>query len=165
MIENMTPDAIDTLGEVGNIMMGAGATNLASLLGERVDITAPEVLPGAVQDVWPDGQALLVELSMVGAVSGESVFVLPAGDVEVIVSIMCAGMELAPEDILGEMGLSAVGEAMNQLMAGSAIALSDVLGELVRSGRLRQDRADRSAVPAFSRRLFDCCRHQRHLHA
>lgn len=127
----MNDEALDTLGEVGNIMMGAGATNLAALLGERVDITAPEVLPGDMQDVWPDGQALLIELSMVGAVSGESVFVLPASDVEVIVSIMCAGMELAPEDILGEMGLSAVGEAMNQLMAGSAIALSDVLGELV----------------------------------
>lgn len=127
----MDAEALDTLGEVGNIMMGAGATNLAALLGERVDITAPQVLPGDVQDVWPDGQALLVELSMVGAVAGESVFVLPASDVEVIVSMMCAGMELAPDDILGEMGLSAVGEAMNQLMAGSAIALSDVLGELV----------------------------------
>ncbi|MEO1062725.1 MAG: flagellar motor switch phosphatase FliY [Actinomycetota bacterium] len=128
---SLDPEVADTLGEVGNIMMGAGATNLASLLGERVDITAPVILPGDAQDVWPEGQALLVQLSMVGAVSGDSVFVLPASDVEVIVDIMCAGMDLAPEDILGEMGLSAVGEAMNQLMAGSAIALSDVLGDLV----------------------------------
>lgn len=128
---SLDPETADTLGEVGNIMMGAGATNLAALLGERVDITAPEILPGDSQDVWPEGQALLVQLSMVGAVEGDSVFVLPASDVEVIVDIMCAGMELAPEDILGEMGLSAVGEAMNQLMAGSAIALSDVLGDLV----------------------------------
>ncbi|MEM9711753.1 MAG: flagellar motor switch phosphatase FliY [Actinomycetota bacterium] len=130
-MSGLDPEIADTLGEVGNIMMGAGATNLASLLGERVDITAPVILSGDSQEVWPEGQALLVQLSMVGAVSGDSVFVLPAADVEVIVDIMCAGMDLTPEDILGEMGLSAVGEAMNQLMAGSAIALSDVLGDLV----------------------------------
>jgi len=121
----------DTLGEIGNIMMGSGATNLAGLLGSQVIITTPIVRQGPPVDEWPEGRALKVELSMLGALAGESMFVLPEADVAVIVKLMCAGMEISEDEIFGEMGLSAVGEAMNQLMAGAAIALSDVLDDLV----------------------------------
>lgn len=121
----------DTLGEVGNIMMGAGATNLAGLLSSAVRISSPVVEVGPPVEAWPGGKALRVEVSMIGALEGDSLFILPEADVAVIVKIMCAGMEISDDEIFGEMGLSAVGEAMNQLMAGAAIALSDVLGDLV----------------------------------
>jgi flagellar motor switch protein FliN len=124
-------DFNDTLGEVGNIMMGAGATNLAGLLGSQVMVTTPTIRQGPPVDAWPEGRALKVEVSMIGAIDGDSMFVLPEADVAFIVKLMCAGMEISEDEIFGEMGLSAVGEAMNQLMAGAAIALSDVLGELV----------------------------------
>ncbi len=88
-------DFNDTLGEVGNIMMGAGATNLAGLLGSQVMITTPTIRQGPPVDAWPDGRALKVEVSMIGAIGGDSMFVLPEADVAFIVKLMCAGMEIS----------------------------------------------------------------------
>ena len=41
--EDLTPDEIDALGEIGNISMGTSATTLYALLRNKVTITTPKV--------------------------------------------------------------------------------------------------------------------------
>ncbi len=121
----------DAVGEIGNMMMGAGATNLAGLLGVPVSITTPQVDEGVPDDAYPEGRSVVVRVELTGAVSGHSVFLLPTEQTIEIVKLMTEGMDLPEEEILGEFGMSAIGEAMNQLIAGAARALGEIVGGLV----------------------------------
>lgn len=41
--QQLAPEEIDAIGEIGNISMGAAATTLSTLVGKKVTITTPEV--------------------------------------------------------------------------------------------------------------------------
>ena len=112
-------------------MISGSAKNLGQLLGVPVDfklltIGRDEV---AVPEVVEDGVHLSVEFD--GALTGDSWLVLDADDAKSIVRIMTQGMDVSEDDLLGELGMSALSEAMNQLMAGAATALSDGLGDRI----------------------------------
>ncbi len=124
-------DFEDAVGEIGNIMMGSAATNLAGLLGAPVEITTPRVATGT----WDRGTGpfAVVRIGFFGAADGRSVFILPAEQVKEIVGIMMSamGIEVPEDELLGELGMSAISEAMNQLMAGAVRGLASALGGLV----------------------------------
>ncbi|MGB4044471.1 MAG: chemotaxis protein CheC, partial [Halanaerobiales bacterium] len=42
-LDELSPEVIDVLGEIGNIAMGAAATALYGLLNQKVEITTPDV--------------------------------------------------------------------------------------------------------------------------
>lgn len=119
------------LAEAASAMIAGSAKNMGQLLGVPVEFTLLDIGDGNTQvpEVIEKGVHLSVDFD--GALSGDSWLVLSHTDAEAIVKIMTQGMEIDEDDLLGELGLSALSEAMNQLMAGAATALSDGLGERI----------------------------------
>ncbi len=112
-------------------MISGSAKNLGQLLGVPVEFKLLTIGSSEVQvpEVAEDGVHLSVEFD--GALTGDSWLVLDADDAKSIVRIMTQGMDVSEDDLLGELGMSALSEAMNQLMAGAATALSDGLGDRI----------------------------------
>src|SRR5436190_12360185 len=78
--------------------------------------------------------AVVASVAYVNGAHGGNLFVMPMTAARRLAGAMIGGRELEAEpqgDDLSELELSAVGEAMNQMMASAATATGEVLGELV----------------------------------
>ena len=126
--EALTSMEIDALGEISNISMGAAATALHTILGRKVVITIPDVSVTTVDKI-SDNHAVpfvMVDVEYAEGFAGHNLFILKLDDVKVITDIMLGGVgEVAPGD-LSELHLSAISEAMNQMMGGVATAMADM---------------------------------------
>lgn len=125
---------IDALGEIGNIAMGTAATALSMLLGQEVKITTPTVAVTTEEELkknYPYPYVLL-EVSYVQGLEGTNLLVVEEKDALLISELMMGGSGM-PEGVnqLDEMRLSAVGEAMNQMMGSSATAISTVFSKKI----------------------------------
>lgn len=120
----------DALGEIGNINMGTSATTLSMLLGQRVNITTPEVDMITMQELSDQYPIpfVAVEVSYSEGLTGTNVLVLKEDDVKIITSLMMGGngKENLPTE-LDEIHLSAISEAMNQMVGSSSTSLSEML--------------------------------------
>jgi flagellar motor switch protein FliN len=112
-------------------MIGGSARNMSQLLGVPVEFNLIAIGDAETQvpETIEEGIQLSVEFD--GALTGDSWLVMSQDDARAIVKIMTVGMGVEDDDLLGELGMSALSEAMNQLMAGAATALSDGLGERI----------------------------------
>lgn len=118
----------DALAEIGNISLGSAATALSQIVNRRVQITAPKVSLVSINDVrasFPK-PCVVVTVKYIKGLDGENVFIVNNEDALFIVGMMM-GME-PPEkpESLEEMELSAISEAMNQMMGSAATAMSDL---------------------------------------
>ena len=123
----------DALGEIGNISMGSAATTLSVLLGHKDNITTPSVhvdTMSMIQDQYPLPY-LVVEVGYVVGINGNNVLAIQASDACIIADLMMGGDGLNPETELGEIHMSAVGEAMNQMMGTVATSLSTMFNKKV----------------------------------
>jgi flagellar motor switch protein FliN/FliY len=132
-VEELDPAERDALGEIGNICMSTAATTLSALLGNPVSITTPQVHVIGADAVREDFRrpAAAVSISYTEGLSGRSVFLLATGDAAVLADLMMGGSGQDAGDELDEMRLSAVAEAMNQMMGSSSTALAELLGRRV----------------------------------
>jgi len=124
----------DMIGEIGNISMGAAATALSTILGREVDITIPKVeeLPFGEVGKGLSGEQVVVVIEYIEGLHGLNVLVLPKRVVAAIADFMMGGNGEVEENVeLNEIMLSAVSEAMNQMMGSAATALSDLFGTSV----------------------------------
>lgn len=122
----LTPVEKDALGEIGNISMGSAATTLSTLLGHKVNITTPNVTVApmnVIQQHYPLPY-LVVEVAYTVGIDGNNVFAIQATDAAIIADLMMGGDGTNPEQQLTELHMSAVGEAMNQMMGAVATSLS-----------------------------------------
>ena len=123
----------DALAEVGNISLGAAATALSQLVNRLVQITTPKVNLVTLKEVrnsYPI-PCLVVTVNYLKGLEGENLLIVRKDDALKIVGLMM-GMEPPekPED-LGELELSAIGEAMNQMMGSAATAMSDLFSRSI----------------------------------
>lgn len=120
----------DALGEIGNINMGTAATTLSMLLGKRVNITTPEVDMITMQELSDQYPIpfVAVQVSYREGLTGTNVLILKEEDVKIITSLMMGGdgKENLPGE-LDEIHLSAISEAMNQMVGSSSTSLSEML--------------------------------------
>lgn len=124
----LTPVEKDALGEIGNISMGSAATTLSTLLGHKVNITTPNVTVApmnVIQQHYPLPY-LVVEVGYTVGIDGNNVFAIQATDAAIIADLMMGGDGTNPEQQLTELHMSAVGEAMNQMMGAVATSLSSM---------------------------------------
>lgn len=126
----LTPELSDfersTLAELGNMTMGAGAATLSMILNKVVNITNPEVGETTLETLAGEYQMPQVVV-MVRYMLGNDypiVFLLTPQDTAVICDLMMGGEGTAPSPEIGDMQLSAVGEAMNQMLGSAATAMS-----------------------------------------
>ncbi|MCX7731137.1 MAG: chemotaxis protein CheC, partial [Candidatus Caldatribacterium sp.] len=132
--EILRPEERDVIGELGNISMGSAATALSGLLGKRVEITVPQVEvveKERVPALFPE-RHLLVRVLYQEGLQGENVLFVKEEDAKVMVNLMMGGDGKSglPEE-LGEIEVSAVSEAMNQMMGSACTAMSDFLGRRI----------------------------------
>ena len=119
----------DAIGELGNISMGSAATVISTLLGKKVDITTPSVKETTVSEVRKSfsNEKVVVRVDYSKGLSGSNAFLLEPRMVAIIADIMMGGSGESVSDGLDEIKLSAVGEAMNQMMGSASTALSEVI--------------------------------------
>lgn len=123
----------DALGEIGNISMGSAATTLSVLLGHKVNITTPTVsvdTMSTIQDQYPMPY-LVVEVGYVIGINGNNILAIQASDASIIADLMMGGDGLNPQEELTDIHMSAVGEAMNQMMGTVATSLSTMFNKKI----------------------------------
>ena len=123
----------DTIGEVANISMGTAATTLFSLVNKRVEISTPVVSVSTWNDIMTQYEkpCVLVKIGYTKGLNGSNVLVLREDDVKIITDLMMGGDGTNTEGEIGELHLSAISEAMNQMMGSSATSLSSMLNMMV----------------------------------
>lgn len=124
----------DALGEIGNISFGNSATALSTLLQQKVEITTPvvsEVRIEALRERYPTPHVAL-RVGYTEGIQGENVLVLTREDAAIISDLMLGGTgENVDPESLDEIRLSAVQEAMNQMMGAAATSLSTVFSKKI----------------------------------
>ncbi|MEK3994485.1 flagellar motor switch phosphatase FliY [Psychrobacillus sp. FSL K6-2365] len=125
--------AQDTLGEIGNISFGSSATALSSLLGQKVDITTPNISMinrSKLKEEFPHPY-VAVQVQYTTGLIGMNLLVIKQSDAAIIADLMLGGDGLDPKPELSEIQLSAVQEAMNQMMGSAATSMSTVFNKKV----------------------------------
>jgi flagellar motor switch protein FliN len=123
----------DALGEIGNITFGSAATALSTLLGKKVDITTPKVsiiTQDELQLEFPKPH-VAVHVNYVDGFHGINLLVIKTSDAQVIADLMMGGDGTKPSGELSEIHISAVQEAMNQMMGSSATSMSTIFNRFV----------------------------------
>lgn len=123
----------DAIGEIANISMGTSATTLYSLVNNKVDITTPVVSMVTWEDLMTDKErpCVFIQINYTAGLDGNNMLILREHDVKVITDLMMGGDGTNTEGELGELHLSAICEAMNQMMGSSATSLSQMLGKMI----------------------------------
>ncbi|WP_039042002.1 flagellar motor switch phosphatase FliY [Sporosarcina sp. ZBG7A] len=123
----------DALGEIGNISFGSSATALSSLLGQKVEITTPAISVIDRNDLETEfvHPYVAVGVEYTVGLSGTNLLVIKQSDAAIIADLMLGGDGLSPDEDLGEIHLSAVQEAMNQMMGSAATSMSTVFNKKV----------------------------------
>lgn len=132
--ENLLSDIEkDALGEIGNISMGSAATTLSVLLGHKVSITTPSVsvdTMNTIKEQYPLPY-LVVEVGYTVGINGNNILAIQAQDASIIADLMMGGDGLNPPSELSEIHMSAVGEAMNQMMGSVSTSLSTMFNKKI----------------------------------
>ncbi|MGL4819741.1 MAG: flagellar motor switch phosphatase FliY [Bacilli bacterium] len=120
----------DAIGEVGNISFGNSATALSTLLNQKVEITTPTVSIVYYNDLVQEFPQpyIAVEVSYTEGIAGRNLLIINKTDAAIIADLMLGGDGRSPDNELNEIHLSAVQEAMNQMMGMSATSMSTMFG-------------------------------------
>jgi flagellar motor switch protein FliN/FliY len=133
--QHLTDEEKDIIGEIGNIAMGSSATALYTLLNKKVDITAPLVEISTFKKVVDEYTKpfLLIKVDYIRGLEGLNLLILKLKDAAIIADLMMGGEGTVEEPVeaIDEIQLSAVGEAMNQMVGSSSTSISNIIDEIV----------------------------------
>lgn len=132
--DKLTPEESDALGEISNISMGTAATTLSILVNNRVDITTPTVSYTTLEELsaQSDAPVVFIYISYKTGLQGKNLLILKERDVKVITDLMMGGDGTNVDDTeLSDLHLSAICEAMNQMMGSAATSMSSMINEMV----------------------------------
>ena len=133
-LETMTDDEKDAIGEIGNISMGTAATTLSSLVNNKVDISTPVVSFATWADICDayERPCVFIRIAYTVGLDGSNILVLRENDVKIITDLMMGGDGTNTEGVeVGELHLSAISEAMNQMMGSAATSLSSMFNRVI----------------------------------
>lgn len=118
----------DAMGEIGNISMGSAATTLSILLSRRVSITTPKVRISSINEIKKQYPLpyLVIEVGYTHGLVGSNILAIKEADALIISDLMMGGDGTNPPGELNELYMSAVTEAMNQMMGSVATSMSTV---------------------------------------
>ena len=124
----------DLLGEVGNISMGSASTALSTIVGLPVNIATPVVSVSTLKElrakyIVPN---IALDVKFTSGISGGNLLVMKTTDAAVIASLMMGGDGiLEGEPVLSEIEISAVSEAMNQMIGSAATSMATMFAREV----------------------------------
>jgi flagellar motor switch protein FliN/FliY len=129
----LTDMEIDAIGEIGNICMGTAATTLSTLLGKRVSITTPQVVQTTRRRLLSEYMApyLIVTVQYTEGLKGANLLIVKTEDAAVIADLMMGRDGLNPSLELDDILLSAVSEAMNQMMGSATTSMATMYNKRI----------------------------------
>lgn len=129
----LTEQEKDAIGEISNISMGTAATTLFSLVNRKVEISTPVVAFANWSDICDayEKPCVFIRIAYTVGLDGSNILVLKEHDVKVITDLMMGGDGTNTDGELGELHLSAICEAMNQMMGSAATSLSSMLNKKI----------------------------------
>ena len=131
--DRLTDIEKDAIGEISNISMGTAATTLFSLVNRKVEISTPVVSYAKWEDIVAayERPCVFIRIAYTVGLDGNNILVLKENDVKVITDLMMGGDGTNVDVDLGELHLSAISEAMNQMMGSAATSLSSMLNKTI----------------------------------
>ncbi len=131
--ESLTAEEKDAIGEIANISMGTAATTLFSLVNRKVEISTPVVTEATWADIVENYErpCVFIRIAYTVGLDGSNILVLKESDVKIITNLMMGGDGTDIDGELSELHLSAISEAMNQMMGSSATSLSSMLSKTI----------------------------------
>lgn len=126
--EMLTPEEKDAIGEISNISLGSSATTLFALVNQRVNISTPTVSICRWEELSTQYErpCVFIQISYKEGLDGKNVLILQEKDVKIIADLMMGGDGSNTEGELTDLHLSAISEAMNQMMGASSTSLSSM---------------------------------------
>lgn len=123
----------DAIGEIANISMGTAATTLFSLVNRKVEISTPVVSLATWDDIVEayERPCVFIRIAYTVGLDGNNLLILKENDVKIITDLMMGGDGTNTDGELGELHLSAICEAMNQMMGSAATSLSSMLNKTI----------------------------------
>lgn len=130
---SLTDNEKDAIGEIANISMGTAATTLFSLVNRKVEISTPVVSLATWDDIVEayERPCVFIRIAYTVGLDGNNLLILKENDVKIITDLMMGGDGTNTDVELGELHLSAICEAMNQMMGSAATSLSSMLNKTI----------------------------------
>ena len=128
-MNNITQQQADIIGEVANICIGNAATALSMILNKRTNITTPVVEVLSEESSLSSDEHVLVKVPYTKGLDGTNLLVLNVQDALIIANLMMGGDGTNTDGELGELHLSAISEAMNQMCGTIATSMASLLGK------------------------------------
>ncbi len=132
-IQTLTDEEKDALGEIGNISMGTSATTLYTLLNQKVNITTPKVDVLTWDELSDDYSMpyVAVEVEYKEGLIGSNLLIMKENDVKIITDLMMGGVGNISDEPITDLHLSAISEAMNQMIGSSSTSLAGMFNKKI----------------------------------
>jgi len=119
----------DLLGEIGNISMGSASTALSQIINQPVNITTPVVTVTTLEKLKNEFTIpnIALDIKYISGIKGENLLVMKTIDASVIANLMMGGDGKVENIELSELEVSAVQEAMNQMIGSAATSMATML--------------------------------------
>ncbi|MPQ32571.1 flagellar motor switch phosphatase FliY [Clostridium estertheticum] len=130
----LTDSEKDLLGEVGNISMGSASTALSTIVGQPVNIATPVVTVSTLKQLRGTFEIpnIALDVKFTSGIAGGNLLVIKNTDAAVIASLMMGGDgNIEGKSELSEIELSAVSEAMNQMIGSAATSMATMFAREV----------------------------------
>lgn len=116
----------DLLGEIGNISMGSASTALSTIINKMVNITTPRVELTTLNEIKNGIEIpnVALEVEYTQGLSGGNLLVIKITDAAIIADLMMGGDGTKNSSVLSEIEMSAVSEAMNQMIGSASTSLA-----------------------------------------
>ena len=124
----------DLLGEIGNISMGSASTALYQLINQKVNITTPVVTVTTLKEIKKGFETpnIVLDIEYIAGIVGRNILIIKTYDGLVISNLMMGGDgKVTDVHELSELEISAVSEAMNQMIGSAATSMATMFGKRV----------------------------------
>ncbi len=125
----------DLLGEIGNISMGSASTALYQLINQQVNITTPVVSVTTLKEIRQGFETpnIILDIKYIEGIVGRNILIIKIQDGAVISNLMMGGDGKIEDNLttLSEIEISAVSEAMNQMIGSAATSMATMFGKKV----------------------------------
>lgn len=132
--EILTATDKDLLGEIGNISMGSASTALYQLINQKVNITTPVVTITTLKEIKSGFETpnIVLDIEYISGIIGRNILLIKIDDGAVISNFMMGGDgKIKEPHELSELEISAVSEAMNQMIGSAATSMATMFGRKV----------------------------------
>ncbi len=134
MSDGLTTEQVQAIEEFGSVALGSGATTLAILLNKQVAINNPTSMFVAPVDIAMALTEPMVLVDVPSVFRGQPFtlgYALTQMDTTIITDLMMGGDGQPPSGIIDDLQLSAIGEAINQMMGMAANTINQTFSKKV----------------------------------